>query len=266
MSAWKWSLVLALGSLFIIGGVYYLNETPPLTHEVAPTAETQLPPLTPKAAEPEQHYPLPELAPAEQTPLPKLEDSDAMFADALKQLLGTGPVEAFLIPDFLIRRIVITVDNLPRERVPLQFLPVKHPAGAFAVRDDGGKLLPSADNDARYAQLVGILKSAEPARVVQLYLRYYPLFQKAYRELGYTDREFNDRVVAVIDNLLATPEPQGDIELIRPKVFYQFADPALERASAGQKALLRIGAANRAVVKARLGEIRALLVKKSGTP
>jgi len=73
------------------------------------------------------------------------------------------------------------------------------------------------------------------------------------------DRYFKDRFIFVIDHLLATPEVIGTIELVQPKVFYKYADPALQKLSAGQKTLLRIGPANMAIVKTKLMEIRKRL-------
>jgi hypothetical protein len=43
-------------------------------------------------------------------------------------------------------------------------------------------------------------------------------------------------------------------------VLYQFADPELERRSAGQKVMMRMGADNARRVKAKLREIRRELV------
>jgi hypothetical protein len=78
--------------------------------------------------------------------------------------------------------------------------------------------------------------------------------------LGYPGTYFNDRVVEVIDHLIATPEIEGPLGLVQPKVLYEFADPKLEQLSAGQKILLRIGRANADKVKAKLREIRQALV------
>jgi hypothetical protein len=44
--------------------------------------------------------------------------------------------------------------------------------------------------------------------------------------------------------------------LVQPKVLYQYADSELGALSAGQKAMIRIGPENAAVVKAKLREIR----------
>ena len=79
------------------------------------------------------------------------------------------------------------------------------------------------------------------------------------RNSGYPSRYFNDRVFEVIDHLLAAPDLSGPIALTQPKVLYEFADPALQDLSAGQKILVRIGPDNEAKVKAKLREIRKLL-------
>ena len=50
--------------------------------------------------------------------------------------------------------------------------------------------------------------------------------------------------------------------LTQPHVLYQYADPALESATAGQKILMRIGPADEGEVKARLRELRVQLLKR----
>ena len=114
----------------------------------------------------------------------------------------------------------------------------------------------------------------EARRAVALYLRVYPLLQQAYEDLGYPGKYLNDRVVEVIDNLLATPTPAGPIAVKRFAAdggtsegrleggLYVYADPALEASSAGQKILLRMGRDNAAPLMAKLREIRALIVAR----
>ena len=77
--------------------------------------------------------------------------------------------------------------------------------------------------------------------------------------MGYPNGYFNDRLVEVIDNLLATPDPKGPIALVRPNVMYTYADPGLEGRSAGQKLLIRMGPENAKAVKAKLTELRAVI-------
>jgi hypothetical protein len=52
------------------------------------------------------------------------------------------------------------------------------------------------------------------------------------------------------------------LALTQPHILQEFADPALQSRSAGQKILLRIGNANATRVKAKLREIRAVLIEK----
>jgi hypothetical protein len=112
---------------------------------------------------------------------------------------------------------------------------------------------------ARHPPYAQIADAIDAKALVAWYVRFYPLFQQSYRQQGYPDGYFNDRLVFVIDHLLETPELRGPVALARPGVLYEFADPALERRSAGQKLLLRSGPENERAIKAKLGEIRAAL-------
>jgi hypothetical protein len=56
---------------------------------------------------------------------------------------------------------------------------------------------------------------------------------------------------------------EGPVTLVRPKVFYLYADPGLESRSAGQKILMRTGVENTRRIKAKLREIRTEIVNRS---
>jgi hypothetical protein len=112
---------------------------------------------------------------------------------------------------------------------------------------------------ARYDPLISMAASADMDLVIDTYRRFYPLLQEAYVRLGYPDAYFNDRVVEVIDHLLAAPELDEPAELVRPHVLYEYADPALEGLSSGQKLMLRIGPEHAAIVKGQLRTLRARL-------
>ncbi len=217
----------------------------------APTADATA------AAEPlPDHFPVPPPV-AEAVPLPELADSDAPFAAALGELADATQIAATLVPEQLIRRLVATVDNLPRERLAINDRAFARVPGQFMVHSRDGSYAMNPGNEARYVPLVTLAKRLGADNAAQLYLRFYPLFDKAYRELGSPGRHFNDRLVQVIDHLLATPEVEGPIALVQPRVFYQFADPALEARSAGQKMLIRMGPVNQAQLKAWLKRFRA---------
>ena len=63
-------------------------------------------------------------------------------------------------------------------------------------------------------------------------------------KLGYPSGYFNDRVVEVIDHLLAAPSPDEPVELTRPHVLYELSNAELEALSSGQKFMLRMGNEN----------------------
>jgi len=197
-------------------------------------------------------------------PLPALADSDTSLIGALKHLLGDQTIDAYLVPKDLIRRIVATVDNLDRDgAIPLRLRPVPAVSGMPIVEGEGDDLTLSPQNSTRYQPMIELLQHADMRAVAAVYLHYYPLFQQAYEQLGYPHRSFNDRLIQVINHLLATPVVTGPIKLVRPNVLYQFADPALEALPYGQKLMIRIGTDNEAVVKTKLRELRAAIVAKT---
>ncbi len=191
-------------------------------------------------------------------PLPSLSDSDAYFRIELVNLFGRR-LEELLTNEALIEKFVATIDNLPRSHVAERTRPVGRIQGAFVVDPgpDADVRLLSEDNFARYSFLVDMMVFADVDSIVDVYRRYYPLFQEAYVGLGYPNAYFNDRVVEVIDHLLATPQPAGPIRLVRPHVLYEYADPELEALSSGQKFLLRMGDSNAARLRRTLAELRA---------
>jgi hypothetical protein len=159
------------------------------------------------------------------------------------------------------------VDNLPRETAPRRVIPLVAVPGGFAVRPavgpEGDRPIIDAANFERYLPYVRVLEAIDERTLVADYARAYPLFQQAYRELGYPDKEFNDRFIQALDDLIATPELDAPLELIRPRVQYEFASPDLETRSAGQKIMLRMGPENAARVKAKLVLVRRELIAAS---
>ena len=232
---------------------------------IAPTPAPPPPVAAPTAPEAEPPIANPMPAPqADRVALPALGDSDAPFNAALAALPGAGVLGTFLQPGNLIRHLVATVDNLPRHRLAVELRPLKATGGALLVTGGDEQATLDEHNAARYAPIVAILGKLDMRAVNGLYQRYYPLFQRAYQDLGYPQGYFNDRLVTVIDHLLATPHPSSPLGLARPKVFWEFADPELEVRSAGQKLLLRMGNDNAAIVEGKLRELRALIATGSG--
>lgn len=254
-------VLLVLGG--IAAGFYYWQmgqeeppPPPPVTAPAAPKPEPQ----------PQIRHPIKE-APASKQPLPTtLESSDDALLEALTDFFGKKAIEEFFDLKEMVRRFVVTVDNLPRQKVPLRYRLLKPVAGQFLATGEDENYLTNPDNYRRYKSYVLLAEAVDAKKLVSVYTRFYPLFQQEYMNLGYPKGYFNDRLVEAIDDLLAAPEIPGRIKLIRPKVMHQFADPALEELSAGQKIMIRMGVENAARIKVRLREVRQELTGQVSQP
>lgn len=189
--------------------------------------------------------------------LPDLDESDEAMQEVLAEETTPEQTTSLFVPESMIRHFVVTIDNMTTAKLPQKFNVTQTPPGEFRVEEveDGIYHLDPA-NYRRYERYINYAEMLGTGRFISVYTSYYPLFQKAYEELGYPDRYFNDRLVEVIDHLLATPEVEEPVELKRSRVFYEFVDPELEDLTAGQKVLIRMGPDNRARVRAGLQDLR----------
>ncbi|HET7267741.1 MAG TPA: DUF3014 domain-containing protein [Oleiagrimonas sp.] len=203
-------------------------------------------------------------ASASTAPLPTLADSDAAVTAALARLSGDVSVGKMLANAHVIQRMVATINALPGHGMGNNILPLNPPAGGLATDTVNGQLVLSSSNYARYAPYMQWVRDADVSDVVAWYVRYYPLFQQAYRKLGYPNGYFNDRLVAVIDHLLKAPVPQGPVALVQTDKGYAFADPKLESLSVGRKLMVRMGPDNEKLVKQKLRAIRAAITGEQG--
>lgn len=262
------AIYIGAGLLLAAGGLWWWMQrsSGPTAEPVAvttPAVSEAVP-----AAPPEIKHPLepaPEAALANETAPPAPVDPDALAGSTIGEVFE-GRLAEWVIPDQLLRRLVATLDNLPRDARTEQRRPLRAPSTPFAVKRETLDAVTGTEhitlapaNFARYDNVMSLLARTDPATIVAGYRRLYPQLQKSYEDLGYPGSYLNDRVVEVIDHLLETPEPAGPILLEQPKVLYRFADADLESRSAGQKLLLRMGVDHARVVKEKLRAIRALI-------
>lgn len=218
-------------------------EAPVIEH---PVTDIDLPPAT--ESEPPQ-------------PLPALADSDGELTAAAADVLGDEAASTLLVQEQIVNRMVATIDSMTSAKLAPLMLPWQPVPGGFKALHAAEQAAISPANAERYAPVVALFSKLDSNRIVSLYRRYYPLFQESYVALGYPNGYFNDRLVTVIDHLLATPESTELTALVQVESVYLFADPEMEALSAGQKLLLRLGPEHAAVVKAKLEEIRALVAQ-----
>lgn len=233
---------------------YYSSQTPPVKSEPVKVQA----PLAPPAPKPIVRQIIE--APPAAAPLPKLAESDSYVIDALAVLINNKSLMRFFNTQQIIHKVVATVDNLPRRRVPRSVMPVRPVAGKFITSGEDDSLIISRKNAARYRPYLKIIQSVESKKVVELYVRLYPLFQQAYEDLGYPKKYFNDRLLVVLGNLLATPNIKVPVRLVQPSVYYKFADVNLEKRGIGQRIIMRMGRKNEAITKAWLTDVKQELM------
>ena len=188
--------------------------------------------------------------------LPALSASDAIVRELVGQLAEHPKLATWLASDELVRRFAAAVDNVAEGKSPRGHLDFLEPQGDFRSIDRNGLAIIDPASYRRYdapAQLIAALDAAE---VAELYRTLKPLLSEAYRDLGYPNRDFDATLAAAIDELLATPLPATDVALLPKVSSYEFADPSLEKLSAPQKQLLRMGPDNARRVQRKLAEIR----------
>ncbi|MBI5920465.1 MAG: DUF3014 domain-containing protein [Betaproteobacteria bacterium] len=254
--------IIGIGALILVAAGFYawyaFRESPPIPAPVAqgpvskPLAETT----------PTMNYPIELPAAPVGVPLPSLDLSDKEVGDSLALLFGWKSLPTLIYPGKMIRRFVATIDNLPRQFAPARMWPVRPVTGAFVVIKTDTGLVISPNNAARYAPYIKLLQSVDVHGLVDWYVRYYPLFQQAYQELGYPTGYFNNRLIETLDNLLDAPEVSAPVRVVQPKVLSEFSDPALEKLSAGQKIMIRMGSENSARAKASLRAIRSEVMRR----
>src|SRR3954470_22510063 len=101
-----------------------LEQVPPGKAEIAESAQ-------PASPEPEVAHPPPQEPPQAQSaprkPLPPLNASDDALREALTEPLGKQTFNDIVVSKDMARRIVATIDNLPRKKMAERLLPIKPP-------------------------------------------------------------------------------------------------------------------------------------------
>jgi len=220
----------------------------------------------------QEQPPVPEPAPeveasqAPETPLPELDDADATVRSEVLAASGTSgsdttsTLATWLGQDDLLHRFAALANNAAKGEYPWRQLGFLAPAERLPVIvDDDGRIELDPKGYARFDRFVDTVTSVPPPAAAALAKRYSPLIAQALGELGEGETDAIATMRAGIDEALATPVLEGPVELVQPKVFYQYADPEVEGLPPLQKQLLRMGPENVKRLQAYLTEVKAAL-------
>jgi len=238
-------LVVAIVAIGI--GLYYFlrdrtAEVPPAPGQsakerISPPAEKQIPFIT----------------------LPGLNQSDEWLRNRAQELLNYPKLAEWLKVNDLIRRITAAVDNIAEGLSPRAHLGFLDPKKTFRVAQKGQNLIINPQSYHRYDRVADTFASLDAAGVVRIFQELKPLFQEAYRELGYPHQDFQETLIRAIKVLLGTPIVEGDIALKEGVISYFMVDEDLEGLSDAQKHLLRMGPKNTRKIQDKLREMAVAL-------
>ena len=262
-SIWIGGIVLAC---VVVGlGIYYFFFYQPAKEPVPvgkPAIKEPLPPPSEKAAKEEEKE-------VSQLPPVELNQTDELVRQQAKDLSSHPKWAIWLKIKDLIRRMTAAVDNIAQGLSPRADLGFLAPQKGFTVLKKDGKLYLDPRSYHRYNTVADVFHSLDAEASVKVYKLLKPLFQKAYRELGYPNREFQEALLQAIVELLRTPVVKGEILLEEEEgvVTYQMADYSLENLHEAQKHLLRMGPENIRKIQGKLREMaRALGVPENQLP
>ena len=199
------------------------------------------------------------------SPIPPLNQSDAYSRIQLPGIFLSSTVNSWLPQSDLIRRFVVLVESMSGGnliRGQLGYMPIVGKFSAIkliSAKGEPQRYRIDPKSYRRYDVLARLVSQLQVSDAINLYHRTKPLLTQAYKELGLPATNFDLVFIKAIDEILKTPEIDGDIKLARPSVMYRFEDPSLESLSKVQKQFIRMGPENIRTIKAKLRDIRTAL-------
>jgi hypothetical protein len=267
----KWVIIGVLLVILILigaGGVYWYYYK---TRQASQALEK------PKAEEASPPSPAAETKPGEgkeglaEPPLklPGLDQSDDFARQMLKGLSPHGKITDWLRSKNIIRVMTAAIDNIAAGKSPRAHLGFLFQGQVFPVTEKEGKIYLDPKGYERYDLLADAFVSLNTGRTVQAYEKAKPLFQEAYRELGYPQKDFHATLIKAIQKVLEAPTVEREILLKEEGkgVNFLYVDDALEELNEVQKHMLRMGPKNTRKIQQKLREMAlALGVPESQLP
>jgi len=184
-----------------------------------------------------------------------LDKSDDPVRSLITELSSNPAFGQWLKSKELIRKFVAAVDAVANGQSPRTQVDFFVLGGPFkTVARNGQPFLDPAGYD-RYNIVADVFDSVSTAGCARLYAGLRPLFQAAYRELGYPQEDFHLTLRKAIVEILNVPVVDEPIALEKKIASYAMVDSKLEELSSAQKHVLRMGPENLQLIQVKLREI-----------
>jgi Protein of unknown function (DUF3014) len=192
--------------------------------------------------------------------LPDLLSSDEAIRKTIKSL--SPDLMPWLNTDQLIRRYIVVANDFSqglRISKHMNFLRFDEP---FAVEQSENGLQIAPKSYRRYDQLVQAINGIDAKSAVAVYKVFRPLLLQVFAEFGYPkDIGLESIVKKAASEILAAPLIEGQVSVVRPSLYYKFADPNLEALNPVQKQMIRMGAENMRIFQYKCREFLVELGK-----
>jgi hypothetical protein len=214
---------------------------------------TRPPPSAPIAAD--RAAPQRGAATPESVNLPPLDQSDAFVREMVGKLSSHPVVAAWLTTDGLLLNFAHVTRQIADGENPMRELGALGKLPPFKTVERRGRIYIDASSYQRYTRYADAVSALDARGAARLYETLKPRVGDAYRRMGDPEGDFDPVLERAIVEVLEIPVVQGEVELEPKGIVYGFADPDLERLTAAQKHLLRMGPQNLRAVQRKLREI-----------
>jgi hypothetical protein len=239
--------LVAIVAVGLLGALYLLFRTPPEPEvAVTPPPVAVTPPPTPAPG-------------ATPLILPSLNESDGLVRDLLAAVSTNPELARWLAQSDLIRTTTAVTVNVATGESPKPHLRFLEPRTSFVPKRAGRSFVPDPASFTGYNVMADAIGSLDAGATAQTYRSVEPLFEVAFQDFGMPDVRFRAMLNRAIDNLLAVPILDAEIELVPHATTFRYRDLRYEQLSPAQKQFLRMGPRNVKIVQARLREIKAAL-------
>ncbi|MGH9161274.1 MAG: DUF3014 domain-containing protein [Vicinamibacteraceae bacterium] len=244
--------------VLVVAG-YYLYRTRPWSRADTPQTEARPPADTPLATPKPTGLGQP-AEPVDVPPLASVDALDTLIRKLVGPLSSQPQLAALLTSDDLVRRFVVSIDNIARGVAPTNQARAVAPKGDFSVQASGKQTTIDPRSYERYNGIAATVASLDADGLARLYTTLKPRLDEAYRELGGPSDNFDAAIEQALVRLLATPDVTEPIAVRQGRgVNYVYADENIEALPAAQKQLIRMGPRNRETIQQKLREIALAL-------
>jgi hypothetical protein len=247
-SSIPWIVILIAIAAALLLGWYFLGRAAEETSESTEFTEA------PVAAD--ANRPLGGTGPA--IDLPPLDQTDSLVRQLLRELTTHPRAAAWLATNGLIRSFTVAVQNIAQGQVPTQALRPLRPTGRFTVIETDTDIRIDPRSYARYDGLADAVSSVDANGAAMLYASLKPRIEEAYAELG-ESATFDQTLERAIVSLLRAPVPGSDVRLDPKGGVFSYEDAGVERLTAAQKQLVRMGPRNARIIQDKLRAIAVAL-------